>query len=345
MASNSNLAATIVLLSFCLLGITAEQCSRNHQCYEYSFNPNAVTCDQGECRCLSEFGVDGSATEENPCTCESPKQYQNIRGQKYCIDLSFAIRAVVEDYRCEILKEKVTQVYQRMVYPISKSMISGQISAANLFSSDVNIRATPWANFYGYQSVLEFFYGMNSFVLDQTRNVTISKLTCEGNRVSVQTTITNNFLPGYPMPPLYNITQVGEFTFDSSNLIISAEISILNPGALLDGPPVATYRDAAIANTCGTFTGPSTYSLNPNGTCPEQFNGSTNEERKQDCINFMKSIAYGTWNRANANSYICRQYHSLFTPYRPEVWCPVIGKTGAGVCVDVPYNSFYAESF
>ena len=78
---------------------------------------------------------------------------------------------------------------------------------------------------------------------------------------------------------------------------------------------------------------------------PALNNSTEAQTKKTRYINFMKSIAYGTWNRANANSYVCRQYHSLFTPYRPEVWCPVIGKTGAGVCVDVPYNSFYAESF
>mmetsp|Transcript_18043 Transcript_18043/g.25220 ORF Transcript_18043/g.25220 Transcript_18043/m.25220 type:complete len:232 (+) Transcript_18043:547-1242(+) len=231
-----------------------------------------------------------------------------------------------------------------MVYPTSKSVITGQISVSDLFSPSIKVRVTPWATFYDYQSVLEFFYGTNSFYMDQTRIVSFVKLTCAANRVSAQVTITNNFVPGYPMPPLYNVTQVTEYTFDYTNRIVSAEISILNPGALLDGPAVATYRDAAIASTCGTFTGPSTYSQNPNGTCPEQWNGSTNEERKQDCINFMKSIAYGTWNRANANSYICRQYHSLFTPYRPEVWCPAVGKSST-VCVDVPYSSFYTESF
>jgi len=344
MESKSKLVI-LVVLSFCLLSVTASPCRRSHQCNRYSFHPQAVTCDNGECRCLTEFGFDGSATQEDPCKCDSPKEFVKSNGNRFCIDFSFALAAVVENHKCEILKSKITQVYQNMIFPTSKSIITGQTSVANLFSSNVNIRVTPWASFYGYQSVLEFFYGTNSFILDQTRNVSISKLTCEQNRVSAQITITNSFLPGYPMPPLYNLTQIAEFTFDSSNKISSAEISILNSGALLDGPPVASYRDAAIASTCGTFTGPSTYSTNPSGTCPEQWTGSTNEERKQDCINFMKSIAYGTWNRANSNSYICRQYHSLFTPYRPDVWCPTIGKTGGGVCVDVPYNSFYNEAF
>lgn len=346
MASKSNsIIILAVLVTFCLLGVTANQCGSRSSCQRYTRDPHGITCDNGQCRCLTENGFSGSATADSPCACESPKQTIKQGNQRYCLDISFALNAVAENYRCEILKEKVNRVYQNMVFPTSKAVISGTIPADNLFTSDVKIRVTPWASFYGYQSVLEFFYGTNSFLLDQTRNVSIAKLTCEANRVSAQVTITNNFLPGYPMPPIYSLTQIAEFTFDTTNKVSSAEISVLNSGALLDGPAVSTYRDAAIASTCGTFTGPSTYSVNPNGTCPDQWTGSTNEERKQDCINFMKSIAYGTWNRANANSYICRQYHALFTPYRPDIWCPTIGKTGGNVCVDVPYASFYTETF
>jgi hypothetical protein len=63
----------------------------------------------------------------------------------------------------------------------------------------------------------------------------------------------------------------------------------------------------------------------------------------------MQTIPFGTWDRANSNTVVCRQFHSLLTIFRPDVHCPHAsaagGMPGMLVCVDFPYESFYDADY
>src|SRR5262249_27229683 len=72
-----------------------------------------------------------------------------------------------------------------------------------------------------------------------------------------------------------------------------------------------------------------------------QFNPGLPLPAFSNCVAFMHSIPYGSWNRANSNTVVCRQLHSLLTPLRPQVHCPHTSPTGGMTCVDFPYSSFY----
>jgi hypothetical protein len=65
-----------------------------------------------------------------------------------------------------------------------------------------------------------------------------------------------------------------------------------------------------------------------------------------ECVSFLTGIAVGSWNRANSNSVICRSFHSILgVVAQPSVYCPAIGPSGGGLCVDVPYDSHFATDF
>jgi hypothetical protein len=246
--------------------------------------------------------------------------------------------------RCSKMEDKVERLYSNMIYPKPIQVMAGQISVADIFDPQVQIRVTPWGKWLDYQGVLEFFYGIVSFPLDRVANVTLENFVCDDDLISVRFTQTDVFLAPFPLPPVYNLTHQATFRFDPrTKLITSGDLILYNPGAILNLAPVQQLRDIVINNTCQIFVGPSVYS--PVGTCWDQWNGTTTDEKKLDCFNFYKSIDFGTWDRLTANSYVCRQFHALFTVFRPTVYCPVIGKTGGNRCVFTPYSSFYQEEF
>ncbi len=136
----------------------------------------------------------------------------------------------------------------------------------------------------------------------------------------------------------------GFFTFaKENNTIVSADVTFTNLGFGIDAKTPAA-RAAQINNVCGLTVygrGPGT-----TGTCEAYPNltgwvGATQPERFADCVAFMNSIPYGSFDRANSNTTTCRALHALMTPYSPEVHCLHVGKTGGPKCIDFTYESYY----
>ena len=94
--------------------------------------------------------------------------------------------------------------------------------------------------------------------------------------------------------------------------------------------------EANIQSVCGVLT--EGVAGRP-ATCPGEYTSLA------DCVDFMHSIPYGSWDRANSNTAVCRQLHTLLAPYRPDIHCPHAGKTGGMMCVDFTYESFFDTEF
>jgi len=131
----------------------------------------------------------------------------------------------------------------------------------------------------------------------------------------------------------YNLTQSGSFTFNSANQIQSMDLIIHNLGFAVNGINTP-------ANTLGVCEA-ILFAANCNSVMdPAGFYTDVN-----DCVTFMNSISFGSWDNLRTNSVSCRTYHAILAIARPQVHCPHAGKTGGGVCVDVPYTSLYNEQF
>jgi hypothetical protein len=258
-------------------------------------------------------------------------------------------------------------VYQDLLFPTPVLINSGRLPVTDLFdSANVRGRVTPIGQFPGFESAREYFYGLAA-ANTRVENIRIVSLVASDAQVGVQVNI---FFCSQAQPcaagPVgkkdgygYTLTQTGFFTFNGADRIIAFDLSILNLGAAVDAATPAD-QELQIQQTCALLTvvpnpqdgGPGTCGptfadsasyANTNPLSNYQFNPSAGAFG--NCVGFMHSIPFGSWNRANSNTFVCRELHSLLTLYRPAVHCPHTSPAGGMTCIDFPYDSFYNTSF
>lgn len=227
---------------------------------------------------------------------------------------------------------KIVKLYESLVFPTPVAIISGQQSVSDIFDAAVMGRVTPAGHFHDSEAVKEYFFGLAVTPTSRVVGTAFKSLTVSGDKVAVEVDIHFQRTNGLPD---FTLRQTGFFTFNSHDRVTSFDLAILNLGAAINPKSVAE-QEAAIQGVCAILT------LGFSGqaaTCPGEFNGFA------DCVTFMHSIPYGTWDRANSNTFVCRQLHSLLTPFRPAVHCPHCGKTGGNACIDFTYESFFDVEF
>jgi hypothetical protein len=227
---------------------------------------------------------------------------------------------------------KVKRLYTDLIFPIPTLILAGRVSVENIFDPTVRGRVTPVGQFDHSEAVNEYFFALASTPLSRVTSVAFPSLVTQGDKVAVEVDIQ---FKGKPPTPDFKLRQTGFFTFNEEDRIVSFDLTILNLGAAVN-PKSDAEKEANIANVCGVLT-VGVSGLPP--TCPGEYADF------DECVAFMRSIPYGSWDRANSNTAVCRQLHTLLTPYRPEVHCPHAGKTGGGMCVDFPYESFFEKEF
>jgi len=246
----------------------------------------------------------------------------------FCVDGAECEGDVANLQVLEIRKQKIRELYLGLIPPTPVLVMAGVIDVHDIFDSSVRGRVTPVGSFGDFDGVVEYFYGLAAPTPIPVVN--FPTLIAEGNKVGVRVDLLFN-----GTTDIHNLTQTGFFTFNSNNLIISFDLTILNLGAIID-PPVAA-QPFVIQQVCSTLV------VSPATCTPGTYEGSYTDFN--DCVSFMSSIPFGSWNRANSNTVTCRQLHTILTAFRPAVHCPHAGKTGGGKCIDFPYNEFYTNDF
>jgi SnoaL-like domain len=240
----------------------------------------------------------------------------------------------LKQHHARIRADKIRELYHDVEFPNSVQVITGQKSVAHIFAAGVRGRVTPVGHFHDEQAVSEYFFGLAATPTSRVTTATMRSLAVSGDKVAVEVDIHFEKLAGGG----FTLRQTGFFTFDDDDLVSSFDLSILNLGAAVN-PTSAAEREASIQGVCAVLT---TGVAGQPATC----RGENAEYADfNDCVTFMRSVPYGTWDRANSNTFVCRQFHTLLTPFRPDVHCPHAGKTGGGMCVDVSYQSFFDEEF
>jgi hypothetical protein len=227
---------------------------------------------------------------------------------------------------------KIERLYANLVFPIPILILNGRISVENIFDPAVRGRVTPVGQFEHSEAVSEYFFALASTPLSRVTDTTFHSLVAGGDKVAVEVDV---HFKGARDGPSFTLRQTGFFTFNEEDRVTSFDLTILNLGAAVN-PKSDAEKDANIASVCQALT---VGVGRVPATCPAEYADYA------DCVAFMHSIPYGTWDRANSNTAVCRQLHTLLTPYRPEVHCPHAGKTGGGMCVDMPYESFFEKEF
>jgi hypothetical protein len=230
-------------------------------------------------------------------------------------------------------------------------VLSRQISLDDVFHPESQARISPLGVYHGIIGVEEYFYGLQSNPQVNIESIVIPWIICEGLQVSVLVDFHFTSLHGIPAFK-WNLTEHGLFTFDENELVVNTEGVIPNLGAAVNAadtqvaPGVVLSKQQVyqqgIQSICALMT---TGMQLPDGSFspPTCTGNNTNYDSFDDCVAFISSIPEGTFDRANSNSYYCRQLHSLLTPWRPEVHCAHAGKTGGDKCLDFSYSSYYTD--
>jgi hypothetical protein len=233
--------------------------------------------------------------------------------------------------------DKIIELYDDLIAPTPTLILTGQHSGANIFDATAMGRVTPAGEFHDHEAVNEYFFGLASTPTSHVVSTTMQSLAVSGDKVAVEVDI--NFVRSDTST--FTLRQTGFFTFNDRDLVTSFDLTILNLGAAVNPHSVAE-QEQNIQGMCAVLTG-----LVPGqaATCSGTYPGSTPAEQFGACVAFMHTVPYGTWDRANSNSAVCRQLHTLLTPYRPAVHCPHAGPTGGDACIDFSYESFFNHEF
>lgn len=262
-------------------------------------------------------------------------------------------------------ESRVRAIYENLVFPTPVAILLGQKSVDDIFEHDVvKGRVTPVGQFMDFSAVVEYFYALAITPGSRVDQVKFNSLFAGDDKVAVSVDI--HFCrsaSGVCDPSVPNsadsqtLTQVGFFQFNRLDRVISMDLNILNLGAASDPPNIPEVHAAVIGQLCTALTvahiEPTTGGVVNAGTCTEYFDAADDFPSGfpltatpfENCVAFMSSIPFGSWNRANSNSVTCRLLHSLLTPVDPMMHCPHTSADGGGACIDFSYASYYEESF
>jgi hypothetical protein len=264
-----------------------------------------------------------------------------------------------------IREKKVREIYENLVYPTPIAILKGDKSVDDIFEKEsVKGRVTPLGQFPDFSAVVEYFYALAVSPGSRVDAVKFRSVIAGDDRVAVAVDIFFCRAPYTDCDPnvpnsanAQTLTQVGFYQFNRQNRVISMDLNILNLGAASDPPNVPAAHAEAIAQVCTALTvahlDPLTGSVVLGGTCTEFFDSEDDFATGfplsavpfENCVGFMSSIPYGTWDRGNSNTVTCRQLHTLLTAVDPEKHCPHTSPDGGGACIDFTYGSYYDDQF
>lgn len=265
----------------------------------------------------------------------------------------------------KIREKRVRKIYENLIYPTPISILKGETTMTDVFEEKVvRGRVNPVGDFPEFASVLEYFYALAITPGSIIQDVKFKSLFAGDDKVAVEVDIFfcrapyEGCDPNVPVSAnAHTLTQVGFFQFNRFNRVISLDLNILNLGRASDLPDIPEVHAEAIAQICTALTiahiSPLTGAVVYSGTCTSSFDSAddfapefpVSDVPFQNCVAFMHSIPFGTWDRGHSNSVVCRQLHSLLTPVDPDMHCPHTSPSGGGKCVDVGYEDYYAEDF
>jgi hypothetical protein len=218
--------------------------------------------------------------------------------------------------------------------------------------------------FHDFTGVVEYFYALAVAPGSTIDGIKFRSLIAGDDKVGVAVDIHFCRSPdGVCDPNVPNsatsqtLTQVGFFQFNRFDRVISLDVNILNLGAASDPPDSPAVHAQVIGQLCTALTvahiEPTSGAIVHEGTCTSYFDSAENFETGfplsavpfENCVAFMSSIPFGTWNRANSNTVTCRQLHSLLTTIDPMMHCPHTSPEGGGACIDFTYGSYYEDHF
>jgi len=275
---------------------------------------------------------------------EGRKSKSPTRSPSISASISPSMSPCAGAVRSNILKEKVRKVYTNLIYPTSVQILAGAVSVNDLFANNTRGRVDPVGTFDNFKLLTEYFYALAANPQNRITSIEVNDLFGEGNEVFVRVNVLFSAVNPNVTKSFF-LTQSGRYFFNADNLIEKVDVTIhylgKNSNPPQNRPVYTTAQNSNIAGVCYVLT------VNP-GTCTGAnavYDTDGHYTSMTDCITYLNTIPYGTWDDAEANSVVCRQLHTLLTAFDPATHCPHAGKTGGGKCVDWPYENYATADY
>lgn len=361
---NLSISLFLIVASVFVAGCLAQRsCTRERDCDSVANGREFVTCTNGTCRCWTERGFTGNATTSNKCRCQWPrsvyqKYYNNYDDDddddddrrrnngngrddnSYCLDIASASAEVAKRDRCNQLEAITQYLYNLVVYPNNLPVLDDTSILEPFVDTNADSRFTPVGEFTGFPGFVEYYYALGSTPAGFVQSIKFRSIACDNNIVHfrVELVFNQTLSPIGPDIKFFNFTHVGYFGFGPDNRVDVADITFTNMGIAAD------VNASAVLEVAPGVTIPARAAF-VQGICQQinLFCTGANQvyDSVQDCVNFMNTIPYGSFDRANSNTFTCRIVHTGLIPRFPDMHCPHVSRGGGGKCIDFPAVSYY----
>ncbi len=325
------------------------ECRDRDDCRRVSDRPDFVSCVNRSCACAVERGYVGDATASSKCSC--PYESIMVRGAFYCIQPQSAVVlqqqnetvaaniATVEGWFAALIWYNDTYNPLRFIY--AAIGLPSNYSIYEYFSPDAAIYVEPFGGF-GDPVSAALYYLIPSIWQIQVPTIYFHHVFGQYNQVHLRADL--GF--GFDGQVFVNVTEAAAYTMTDDHRIVSADAVAYYVGKA-SNPPDSLHQ-AYMEGFCADMTAnPGFYatSTQQHGFCSAQYDPLGFYANFSECMAFVQSIPFGTYDDGEEDSFICRLIHTQMAFFDPSVHCKHTGKTGGGFCTPHSYASFYDKVY
>lgn len=276
----------------------------------------------------SKDGDDGNSSDEDDSATTSPANGPSR--DEICSQYTAGVKAMIAG----------------SVFPQNLEILEGGL-LPEIFIPELKGRAQPLGAFSGFSNTLEYFYaltlgdyleeaalgGTPEFVVVGTD---FRYIACDIDQsLGVFSGSLHFGIPGVDsvgtVPDSNRLYFTGGARFNEDGKVCSYELNLNRLGMFADGSNNET-KDESIQKICLAIQ----FSCTGDNLQYDDF---------PDCVSFMNSIDYGSFDNGDLNNVNCRRLHAILALSRPDAHCSHTGKDGGGKCIDRDYTNVTAGDY
>lgn len=250
------------------------------------------------------------------------------------------------DETCSQYTAGVKAMFAGSVFPQNLEILEGGL-LPEIFVPEVKGRAQPLGTFSGFSNTLEYFYaltlgdyleeaalgGTPKFVVVGTD---FRYIACDIDQsLGVFSGSLHFGIPGVDsvgtVPDSNRLHFTGGARFNKDGKVCSYELNLNRLGMFAAASNNET-KDESIQKICLAIQ----FSCTGDNLQYDDYS---------DCVNFMNSIDYGSFDNGDLNSVNCRRLHAILALSRPDAHCSHTGKEGGGKCIERDYTNVTAGDY
>ena len=334
------------LLFFCFVATSYSlSCTAQWQCGSVTNDYNYVACTSGTCKCRTDLGFAGFATTSSKCNCPTPYQVVWGSGSPYCIQFQDAVAYKQNNAQHDLMISSLIDIYRNIFWPAVADVGSNLTAHTRnnvvfgYYDENVKARVDGFGEYYGIDAVVGYGFGQFATGQAMVNQATFSQVVAQGNSIHMRLDLYYTIFTAPPPNNItvvdgYNVTSSGIWEFNDEGKIVSVDVTHHNLQQTVRD--VFANQTEKISEVCYIAV----YLAN----CDATKDPLGYYHNYTDCVNFLTSIDYGSWDLLRDNNVICRYFHAtLLLTNQP--YCTAVGKLGGGRCVAQDSRDYYTLGF